>query len=108
MCLFEVILCASAKSFLDEMDILLKAKAYSLIEILEQRGNQLREPHSKALKDGLFELRIKSKDKIARLFYCFALGKRIYILHGFIKKSNKTPKNELAKALKIMQEILDE
>ncbi len=85
MCLFEVILCASAKSFLDEMDILLKAKAYSLIEILEQRGNQLREPHSKALKDGLFELRIKSKDKIARLFYCFALGKKLYLARLYQK-----------------------
>ena len=106
--MFEVLFCGNVSSFIDDMEISLRAKTYSLLEVLEQRGNALREPHTKALGDGLFELRIKGKDSIARLFYCFVIGKKIYILHGFIKKSNKTPKKELEIALKTMQEVLSE
>lgn len=106
--MFEVLFCGDVARFIDDMELSLKAKTYSLIAILEQRGNALREPHSKAFGNGLFELRIKGKDSIARLFYCFAVGKKIYILHGFIKKSNKTPKKELEIALKTMQEVLSE
>ena len=94
---FEVLFCESVIDFIDNMEISLKAKTYSLFDILEQRGNALREPHSKALGNGLFELRVKGKDNIARLFYCFGSGKKIYILHGFIKKSQKTPKVKLTK-----------
>lgn len=103
---FEVLFCDSVVDFIDNMEVSLKAKTYSLFDILEQKGNTLREPHSKALGNGLFELRVKGRDNIARLFYCFVAGKKIYILHGFIKKSQKTPKSEINKAMKIMKEVL--
>ena len=103
---FEVLFCDGVIDFIDNMEISLKAKAYSLFDILEQKGNTLREPHSKALGNGLFELRVKGKDNIVRLFYCFGSGKKIYILHGFTKKSQKTPKSEIEKAMKIMKEVL--
>jgi phage-related protein len=54
-------------------------------------GPNLGEPHSKAFGAGLFELRIKSAEGIARVFYCTRVGRRIVMLHGFIKKSDKTP-----------------
>ncbi|ARE80262.1 type II toxin-antitoxin system RelE/ParE family toxin [Campylobacter helveticus] len=71
-------------------------------------GNEVKEPHSKFLGRGLFELRVKGKDNVARLFYAFQKDKKIYILHGFIKKSQKTPKNELEIAYKKLKELNDE
>ena len=62
-------------------------------------------PHTKAIKDGLFELRIKSKEGIARVFYCTVIKKRIFILHIFIKKSQKIPKNELKLAMSRLKEV---
>jgi phage-related protein len=58
-------------------------------------GPNLGEPHTKAFGDGLFELRLKGAEGIARVFYCTLIGRRIVMLHSFIKKSNKTPQREL-------------
>lgn len=57
-----------------------------LVELLIDHGPDLRLPHSRAFGDGLFELRPKSKSGLGRAFYCFMLGKRIIVLHAFIKK----------------------
>jgi len=64
-------------------------------------GNRAREPLSKSLGNGLFELRTKS----ARIFYCFRPGGVIVLLHGFTKKSQKTPAREMETAIKRMQEV---
>ena len=55
--------------------------------------------------DGLFELRLKGAEGIARVFYCTVVGKRIYMLHAFVKKSQKTPKLDLAIATTRMKEV---
>ncbi|TAG77667.1 MAG: type II toxin-antitoxin system RelE/ParE family toxin [Burkholderiales bacterium] len=68
-------------------------------------GPNLGEPHTKAFGDGLFELRLKGGEGIARVFYCALIGKRIVMLHSFVKKSQKTPPNELKLATKRMKEI---
>ncbi len=78
-----------------------------LTELLVEFGPQLRMPHSKAFGEGLFELRPKGKAGIGRAFYCFLVGKRVVILHGFIKKSQQTPDRELKLAKKRMKEILN-
>lgn len=83
----------------------LLAKYLKLTELMEKFGSNLGEPHTKAMKGGLFELRIKGKEGIARVFYCTKVGKKIYMLHCIIKKSQKTPKRELELAEKRMQEI---
>lgn len=62
-------------------------------------------PHTRAMGDGLFELRLKSSEGFARVFYCTVVGKKIVILHQFIKKSDKTPARELATAKRRMKEI---
>ena len=61
-------------------------------------GPNLGAPHTKAFGEGLFELRLKGAEGIARVFFCTLIGKRIVILHSFIKKSDKTPprKREIA------------
>jgi len=57
-----------------------------LIELLIEFGPNLKMPHSKAMGKGLFELRPKGREGIGRTFYCFLIGRRIIILHAFIKK----------------------
>ena len=58
-------------------------------------GPDLRLPHSRALGDGLFEMRAKGSSGIGRAFYCFVHGKHITVLHAFIKKTQQTPDSEL-------------
>lgn len=74
------------------------------IAFLGEVGNQAREPVSKSLGDGLFELRARSN----RIFYCFRPGAIIVLLHGFHKKTRKTPKKEIDVARRRMREVQDE
>jgi phage-related protein len=68
-------------------------------------GPNLGEPHTKSMGSGLFELRLKGAEGIARVFFCMLIGKRIVILHSFIKKTDRTPKRELEIAQDRMKEI---
>ena len=68
-------------------------------------GPNLGEPHSKAFGDGLFELRLKGAEGIARVFFCTLAGRRIVMLHSFIKKSERTPSREREIAETRMKEI---
>lgn len=71
-------------------------------------GPNLGEPHTKAMGSGLFELRLKGTEGIARVFYCTLIGKRIVILHSFVKKTDRTPKRELEVAQSRLKEIKHE
>jgi phage-related protein len=64
-------------------------------EKMEIYGPDLGMPHTRAMGDGLFELRLKAAEGIARVFYCTLIGKRVVVLHHFIKKTDKTPVREL-------------
>jgi phage-related protein len=68
-------------------------------------GPNLGEPHTKAFGDGLFELRLKGAEGIARVFFCTLVGKRIVMLHSFVKKSDRTPLRERELALTRMKEV---
>jgi len=70
-----------------------------------EHGSNLGLPHTKSLNNGLFELRLKSKEGIGRVFYCTKVGKNIVMLHSFIKKSQKIPKTEMAIAQKRLREV---
>ena len=72
---------------------------------MELYGPDLGMPHTRAMGEGLFELRLKSAEGIARVFYCTIIGKRIVMLHQFIKKKDKTPPKELAIARRRLKEI---
>jgi len=76
-------------------------------ERMEHFGPDLGMPHTRAMGNGLFELRLKAAEGIARVFYCTLVGRRIVMLHHFIKKSEKTPRNELEKARRRMNEVKD-
>ena len=68
-------------------------------------GPNLGEPHTEAFGSGLFELRLKGKEGIARVFFCTLVGKRIVMLHSFIKKTQKTPLREVWIAETRMKEV---
>lgn len=77
-------------------------------ERMEVYGPDLGMPHTRAMGDGLFELRLKAAEGIARVFYCTIVGRRIVVLHQFIKKSEKIPRKELELARTRMKEIINE
>ena len=77
-----------------------------LIELLTEHGPSLRMPHSRAFGDGLFEVRPRGRSGIGRAFYCFLLGKRVVVLHAFIKKTQQTTDKELNLARKRLKELL--
>ncbi len=63
-------------------------------------------PHTRALGNGLFEIRTKAEEGIGRVFFCTMVGRKIIILHSFIKKTDKTPKRELDLALTRQKEVI--
>ena len=67
----------------------------------------LREPYSKHIEDGIFELRAKIGTDISRVMYFFYSGKKIIITNGFIKKSQKTPRKEIMKAKAYREDYLN-
>jgi len=74
-------------------------------ERMEVFGPDLGMPHTRAMGGGLFELRLKAAEGIARVFYCTVVDRRIVMLHQFVKKSDKTPRKELDIAHKRMKEV---
>lgn len=86
----------------------MRAKAFSEIELLENHGTALREPYAKPIKGekykDLFELRIKFSSDISRIFYFTFKNNTFVLLHGFTKKSDKTPEKELDKALRYKED----
>ncbi|HNZ11748.1 MAG TPA: type II toxin-antitoxin system RelE/ParE family toxin [Smithellaceae bacterium] len=74
---------------------------------MELYGPDLGMPHTRAMGEGLFELRLKAAEGIARVFYCTMMGRSIVMLHQFIKKTDKTPPKELAIARRRLKEIKD-
>jgi phage-related protein len=69
-------------------------------------GPNLGMPHTRSMGEKLFEIRLKSKEGISRVFYCTKTGERIIMLHMFIKKSEKTPEKELRVARERLKEVL--
>ena len=66
------------------------------------------EPHTKAFGGSLFELWLKGAEGIARVFFCTLVGRRIFMLHSFLKKSEKTPHREREIAERRMKEVKHE
>jgi len=93
-------------SFLESLDIKMRARVLRMVMLLEQNGNELREPYSKSLGDGLFELRIIQGNNISRVFYFFIVGRKVIITNGFVKKTEKTPPREIALAKKYRNDYL--
>ena len=96
-----------AEDFLDELDIKMRSKLVMTLKVLQEQGNRLREPYSKHLDDGIFEIRGKVGTDISRVMYFFYYGGRIILTNGFIKKTQKTPKSEIERAKQYRKDFLE-
>ena len=85
----------------------LAARYVVLTRRMVEFGPDLGEPHTKAFGGGLFEVRLKGAEGIARVFFCTLAGRRIVMLHTFTKTSRHTPLRELRLALLRMREVKD-
>lgn len=82
------------------------AKFLWLANIIEMFGpHDVGMPHVKPLSQGMFEIRVKAHEGIGRALFCTIKGKKIIILHGFIKKTQKTLSKDLILAKKRMAEV---
>jgi phage-related protein len=95
------------KDFLDSLNVKMRAKLLMEIKLLEEKGTLLREPYSKPLGDGIFELRAKVGTDISRVLYFFYYEGRIVLTHGFIKKTQRTPAGEIEKAKKYRRDYIE-
>jgi phage-related protein len=87
----------------------IKARILRIIDMLREYGpSNVREPYIKNIKGykKLYEIRAKGKDGIARVFYFTWQGQKIVLLHGFMKKTMKTPSREIDVAVQRMAEVV--
>lgn len=88
-----------AKEFIDNLEEKSRSKAYYSLELLTEFGVELGLPHAKKIiGTDLWELRVLG-EKSLRIFYVGIVNKTFLLLHGFVKKEQKTPKKELKLAL---------
>ncbi len=83
----------------------LAARYVVLTRRMSAIGANLGPPHTDSFGEGLFELRLKGAEGIARVFFCTLIGRRIMMLHSFVKKTQKTPLREIEIARKPMKEV---
>lgn len=83
----------------------LKAKLARIFELIKEQGGELGMPITKAMGDGLFEIRVKAREGIGRVFFAYISRKEIILLHSFIKKTQETPAKELHIARQRLNEV---
>lgn len=83
----------------------LLADFYTVQKMISEHGPNLGLPYTRAMGDGLFEIRLTAKNNIARVFYCMVEKHEILVLHSFIKKTRTTPDRELQLARKRLREV---
>lgn len=93
--------------FIRSLDTKMRGKLDALLEVLMESGPEIREPYSKHLEDGIFELRCIIGSNHARILYFFFAGRHIVLTNGFIKKTDKAPRKEISLAKKRRAEWLN-
>ena len=94
------------QEFLDGLTEDMATKLLQTISLLSERGYKLREPYSKPLQDGIFELRAQFGGNISRVLYFFVIKGRAVLTHGFIKKTQKTPQQEIERVKRYREDYL--
>lgn len=97
---------APFEEFLNLFDMKTKVRIIKMVDKLSLLGNNIRPPFSKKIDKYIYELRIITGNDISRVLYFFCVDRRIVITHGFVKKTNKTPKEEIEKANKYRNDWL--
>ena len=83
----------------------IQASFTRIAEQMTEHGPNLGMPYTRPFGEGLFEIRAKGREGIGRAFFCMLVGRRIVILHGFIKKTEQTPRRALDTACRRMKEV---
>ena len=109
---YRVVYCADrkgrepVKEYIEEFPKKERAKIFAYIDLLRESQGYLNEPYARHITGKIRELRIDfSKDR-HRIFYFVAIKKTIILLHAFLKKTPKTPPNEIQKATERYEEFL--
>ena len=102
-----VVLNKTVQEDLDALPKDIRARLIRVTRLIAQQGLEyVREPYIKHLTGKLWEMRLKSRDGIARALYVTALGRRVIIIRAFVKKTQKTPDSEIDIALKRAKEVV--
>lgn len=96
-----------AKEFLDGLPAGTRARAVRLFDLLADEGVLLNEPYTRRIRGKIRELRVKDNLGHIRILYFTFTGKRFILLHGFLKKTDKTPEREIELAEKRMKDFMD-
>jgi phage-related protein len=96
-----------AKHFVSSLSNSARAKALRTLALLKEHGVLLKEPYTRQLKGKIRELRVKDNQGNVRVLYFTHTGKRFILLHGFVKKTDKTPVREIETAEKRMNDFLE-
>lgn len=92
------------RDFIDTMPAKTRAKTFRTLELIEEYGPGVGEPHVKYLDDDLWEVRIRASEGTYRILFTEKTGRILLLLHGFQKKSFKTPTRMIETARKRMRE----
>ena len=108
MATWAVIFTPEAEQEFNALPMDVRAHGAWLIELLESRGpQQVREPYVKPVEGKLWEMRLKGRAGIARALYFARTGCRLCVVRVFVKKTEKTPCSEIARALRRIAEVED-
>ena len=94
------------EEFLESLDLKTQVRFDWSIKQLQERNTRATEPLVKHIEGKLWELRRASNGNIFRVMYFFFTGRRIVFVHGFQKKTQKTPRREIETAEKRMDEFI--
>jgi phage-related protein len=98
----------AVRLWVDSLPVGIRAYYARVTGAMRQYGPNLGMPYTRTMGDELFEIRARGKEGIARIFYSTVVSGKIIILHGFVKKTVKTPRRELATARRRLREVQDE
>lgn len=94
------------KASLDALPLDIRASFQRISELIQSHGlERVRDPYVKYLEGQIWEMRMKGRSGIARACYVTAVGKRVVVVHVFVKKTQKTPRREILIALKRAKEV---
>ena len=99
---------ASVQAVIEKWPMGIYASFVRIAEQIVDSGPNLGMPYTRAMGDGLFEIRAKGTEGIGRAFFCCMKGQRVIILHGFVKKTQATPLKELRLAKQRMKEVFND
>jgi phage-related protein len=106
---FQILFFAtSVQALIEKWPVGIYASFVRIAEQMAVSGPNLGMPYTKAMGEGLFEIRARGSEGIGRAFFCCMKGKRIVILHGFVKKTQATPVKELRLAKQRMKDVLND